>query len=88
MRKDGSTIKRTVFTLGTVLMLWLAAVAYARMITPGETQDLPAETVELTRREIRRLTQLHGTNVIKIERGTVSILRDGRWIPVPTDEEG
>ena len=88
MRKDGSTIKRMVFTLGTVLTLWLAAVAYARMIAPGEGQDLSTETVALTRQEIRRLTQLHGTNVIKIERGTVSILRDGRWIPVPTDDQG
>jgi len=77
-----------VFTLGTVLTLWLAAVAYARMIAPGEGQDLSTETVALTRQEIRRLTQLHGTNVIKIERGTVSILRDGRWIPVPTDDQG
>jgi len=88
MRKDGSTIKRIVFTLGTLFTLWLAAVAYARMIAPGERKDLSTETVALTRQEIRRLTQLHGTNVIKIERGTVSILRDGRWIPVSTDEQG
>ena len=87
MRKDGSTIKRTVFTLGTVLTLWLAAVAYGRMIAPAGGKDLSTETVALTRHEIRRLTQLHGTNVIKIERGTVSILRDGRWIPVPKDEQ-
>lgn len=69
-------------------MLWLAAVTYARLIAPGERQDLSSESVALTRQEIRRLTQLHGTNVIKIERATVSILRDGRWIPVSTDEQG
>ena len=88
MRKDGSTIRRIVFTLGTLFTLWLSAVAYARMIAPEERQDLSAETVALSRQEIRRLSQLHGTNVIKIERGTVSILRDGRWIPVAPDEQG
>ena len=88
MRKNGTTIKRIAYALGTVLTLWLAAMAYARMIAPEERQDASMETVALTRQEIRRLTQLHGTNVIKIERGTVSILRDGRWIPVPTDEQG
>ncbi len=88
MRRYGSTIKRIVFTLGTLFTLWLAAVAYARMIAPEERQDLSAETVALTRQEIRRLSQVHGTNVIKIDRGTVSILRGGRWIPVPTDEQG
>lgn len=88
MRKYGSTIKRIVFTLGTLFTLWLAAVAYARMIAPAERQDQSAETFALTRQEIRRLSQLHGTNVIKTERGTVSILRDGRWIAVPTDEPG
>jgi len=88
MKKHGSTIKRIVFTLGTLFTLWLSAVAYARMIAPEERQDLSTETVKLSRQEIRRLSQLHGTNVIKIERDTVSILRDGRWIPVPTDERG
>jgi len=88
LKRNGSTIKRIVFTLGTFFTLWLSAVAYARMIAPDGRQDLSAETVELSRQEIRRLSQLHGTNVIKIERDTVSILRDGRWIPVPTDEQG
>ncbi len=69
-------------------MLWLAAVAYARTIAPGEMGDASTETVDLSRREIRRLSELHGTNVIKIERGTVSILRDGSWIPVPWDDRG
>ena len=88
MKKYGSTIKRIVFTLGALFMFWLTAVAYARMIAPDERQDLSTETVDLSRQEIRRLSQLHGTNVIKIERGTVSILRDGRWIPVPTGDRG
>lgn len=88
MKKHGSTIKRVVFTLGTFFTLWLSAVAYARMIAPEEGKDLSSKTVELSRQEIRRLSQLHGTNVIKIERHTVSILRDGRWIPVTADEQG
>jgi len=88
MKKHGSTIRRIVFTFAAFFTLWLSAVAYARMIAPDEGRDLSTKTVELSRQEIRRLSQLHGTNVIKIERDTVSILRDGRWIPVPADERG
>lgn len=88
MKKHGSTIKRIVLTLGTLFTLWLSAVAYARIIAPEEGHDLSTGTIDLSRQEIRRLSQLHGTNVIKVERDTVSILRDGRWIAVPTDDQG
>ncbi len=88
MKKDRSTLKRIVFALAVLSALWLGVVGYARMIAPADGQDLSAKTVELSRQEIRRLSQLHGTNVIKVERDTVSILRDGRWIPVSRGDRG
>ena len=88
MRKKRSALARVLGALGTVLALWLGVVAYARMIAPDAGRVLSAENLDLSRQEIRRLSQLHGTNVIKIERDTVSILRDGRWIPVIRGDQG
>jgi hypothetical protein len=88
MKKNRSALARVVGALGAALVLWLGVVAYARMIAPDAGRDLPTENLELSRQEIRRLSQLHGTNVIKIERDTVSILRDGRWIPVIKGDQG
>ncbi len=88
MKKDRSTLKRGVFMLAALLTLWLGVVGYARMIAPEESIDLSPETVELSHQEVRRLSQLHGTNVIKVERDTISILRDGRWIPVNRGDRG
>ncbi|MGE5189987.1 MAG: hypothetical protein ACM3NF_08030 [Gemmatimonadota bacterium] len=88
MKKDGSTLARVAGAVGAALALWLAVVAYARMIAPDASRANPAESVDLSRKEIRRLSQFHGTNVIKIERDTVSILREGRWIPVSRGDRG
>ena len=88
MNEDRSTLKRRVALLVALLAVWLGAVGYARMIAPEEGLELPPETVELSRQEVRRLSQLHGTNVIKIERETVSILRGGRWIPLNKRDRG
>ncbi len=88
MKEDRSTLKRGAFVLGALLALWLCLVGYVRMMTPDEAVEPSAKTVELSPGEIRRLSQLHGTNVIKIERDTVSILREGRWIPLAKDDRG
>lgn len=84
----GLPTRRIVAALGVPLLAWLGAVAYARAIVPAARAVDAAKTVELSRREVRRLSELHGTNVIRVERGTVSILRDGRWIPVSRGERG
>ncbi len=88
MKKDRSALKDGAYALGALFALWLGLVGYVRMMTPDAVVEPSGGTVELSRQEIRRLSQLHGTNVIKIERDTVSILRDGRWIPVPKDDRG
>ena len=88
MKKDRSTSKRVAFALAALSASWLGVVGYARMIAPEVPADRPSETLALSRQEIRRLSQLHGTNVIKVERDTVSILRDGRWIPVGRGDRG
>lgn len=88
MKKDRSTLTRGVFMLAALFTLWLGVVGYARIIAPGKGVDLSPKTVELSHEEIRRLSQLHGTNVIKVERDTISILRDGRWIPVSRGDRG
>lgn len=88
MRKFRASLVRVLGAFGALLALWLGAVSYARVIAPDAGRDLPAENIELSRQEARRLSQLHGTNVIKIERDTVSILRDGRWIPVIRGDRG
>ncbi len=88
MKSGRSAIRRGAFLAAGVFALWLAVIAYARTLAPGGGCDSSAGSVDLTREEVRRLSLLHGTNVIKIERGTVSILRDGRWIPLPRPERG
>lgn len=88
MNSGRSTLMRTLAGLAAVIALWFAAVVYARMIGPDGGRELPAENLDLSRQEIRRLSHLHGTNVIKIERDTVSILRDGRWIAVIKGDRG
>ncbi len=88
MKRDRSTLSLALLVAGTLFAMWLGIVGYARMIAPDEPVNSSAVTVELSREEIRRLSQLHGTNVIKIERDTVSILRDGRWIPLSKADRG
>ncbi len=88
MTKDRSKLRRGVLTMAALATLWLGVVGYARMLAPGEGGDLSPETVVLSRQEVRRLSQLHGTNVIKVERDTISILRNGRWIAVSRGDRG
>ncbi len=88
MKEGRSTLARGAYVVGALLAVWLGLSGYARLMAPDERVDPSGRTIELSRQEIRRLSQLHGTHVIKVERDTVSILRDGRWIPLPKDDRG
>lgn len=79
MRNRHWTIRTAVFTVLFLCAAWASLVGFSRFaLYLGEISD--RSWVPET--QVQQLMEYHGTDVLKITRDEVYILRGSKWVPV------
>lgn len=87
MGKRTKSVKRVIITLSFLFAAWLPLVGYVHFLGARPGGNLAAATW-LTKQEMQRLAEFHGTDALKITQDRVFIRRGSRWIPVLKREPG
>ena len=79
MRKSHWTIRFALYTVLFLATAWGTLVGFSRFVLHMDELSARSWVPET---QVTQLMEHHGTEVLKITRDAVYILRDSKWIPV------